>query len=361
MELAYLSVDHLRQQSQTPIVLGPRCEPPTIARCERLIARSTAMREITRLAPRIASTDAPVLIQGEPGVGKASVAREIHALSRQAANPFVRLACAAFRETELESELARLCSGELHGALGPSAESVRRGTLFLDGVCRLPSWAQVRLFDVLQESKRSGSAGSRTGLADFRLIASATCDLEAAMTQKQFHSGLYYYLDVVRIQIPPLRHRQEDIRSLAERFLAEAGSMRQSPGGTPWRFSTEAWQCLLRHPWPGNAWQLASVVAQAVVLAEGDEIGQTCILQSLSRSHRDQDCETLSLPLAGSLKQMERTIIEEVVQRCKGNKAAAARALGLHRRTLYRLLEDDKTPSDRGARDGASLFETMVS
>lgn len=186
-------------------------------------------------------------------------------------------------------------------------------------------------------------------------------DLDAAMTQKQFHSGLYYYLDVVRIHIPPLRYRQDDIRSLAERFLTEAGSMRRSPGGTPWRFSDEAWQCLLRHPWPGNAWQLAGVVAQAVVLADDDEIGQTCILQSLSRSHRDHDCETLSLPLAGSLKQMERTIIEEVVQRCKGNKAAAARTLGLHRRTLYRLLENDEGRADRSVKGESSLFETMVS
>ena len=161
------------------------------------------------------------------------------------------------------------------------------------------------------------------------------------MAENRFYSGLYYYLNAVRIDIPPLRHRQEDIRALAEHFLAGAAFPAcPAPGKVPRYFSAEAWQSLLQYDWPGNVLQLAAVVAHAAVLAEGPEIGQACFAGLLGRVRQHADSETISVPLAGGLKEMELALINEVVRRCRGNKAAAARALKLHRRTLYRLLEE---------------------
>jgi two-component system NtrC family response regulator len=161
------------------------------------------------------------------------------------------------------------------------------------------------------------------------------------VAENRFLPGLYYYLSAVRIDVPPLRHRQEDILPLAEHFLAVAVSAFRPPRNQlPWRFSDEARQALLRYDWPGNVLQLAAVVAHAVMLAEGPEVEQAALDGLLGKVRRRSDPEMISVPLAGSLKEIELAVIREVIRRCRGNKAAAARALGLHRRTLYRLLEE---------------------
>jgi DNA-binding NtrC family response regulator len=161
------------------------------------------------------------------------------------------------------------------------------------------------------------------------------------VVENRFYSGLYYYLNTVRIDIPPLRHRQEDIRSLAEHFLAAAAfPLSAALDKVPRHFSAEAWQSLLQYHWPGNVLQLAAVVAHAAGLAEGPEIGQACFAGLLGRVRQHADSETILVPLAGGLKNMKRAVINEVLRRCRGSKAAAARALKLHRRTLYRLLEE---------------------
>jgi DNA-binding NtrC family response regulator len=355
---------HVAESRPAPTLAVPDATRPPEPVRRQFIARSAPMREIAQLLPRIATTDAPVLIQGEPGVGKASVAREIHRLSRRAAGPFIHVACGALRESELENVLLRPFGWEGQNGGCSAMDACQHGTLFLDGVCRLPVWAQVRLFDVLQQNSVAGSSDSGHPAKDFRLMASAKCDLEAAMTQNQFYSGLYYYMNVIQVRIPPLRHRQEDIRALAEHFLAAAGAMREPMSGPPWRFAPDVWDCMLSYPWPGNAWELASVVTHAVVIADKTEIGRACLAQSLTQSRQTHDSETISVPLAGSLKEMERTIVEEVIQRCRGNKAAAARTLGLHRRTLYRLLEDEKTaswPTLQTSEAPATLLEASIS
>ena len=172
------------------------------------------------------------------------------------------------------------------------------------------------------------------------MIASDTCDLETAVAENRFYSGLYYYLNSVRIDIPPLRRREEDIVVLAEHFLTAAASMLGPPRSQlPWRFSQEARRCLLQCDWPGNVLQLAAVVANAALLAEGPEIDQAFVAGLLGSVRPRADFETISVPLAGGLKDMELALINEVLRRCRGNKAEAARALKLHRKTLYRLLE----------------------
>ena len=336
MEAANVPV--VRQQSG-------RCSPAAVESDGRVIARSAAMREILDAARQLAGTAIPVLLQGEIGVGKTTIAREIHRRSRFAAGPFVRIACGSLRESELERKLF----GESGDSVGEGArkpvgllglEPGQRGTVFLDGIAQLPVWAQIKLLDALQESREHGNDGALVP-GQARVIASTTCELKNAVIQNRFDARLFHYLDFFRIDIPPLRHRQDDVRALAEHFLAAAISeVHPSPQMPPRYFSEEAWQCLLQFDWPGNVLQLATVVAHATMLAEGPEIGPACVAALLGPMRQHSGCEMISVPLANSLREMELAIVNEMIRRCRGNKAAAARSLGLHRRTLYRLLEE---------------------
>lgn len=306
----------------------------------QVLARSPAMRNILAALSKIANTPIPVLLQGEIGVGKMAIAREIHRHSPFNTGPFVRVACATLAVSELREILFAESEGYLgvdtDGAAGHLGAS-QVGTLFLDGIADLPPWAQVKLLDLLQSSSRT----PKGGVIGPRVIASSTCDLETAVVEDHFNSRLYYYLNAVRIDVPPLRHRQEDILLLAEHFLAAAVPMLDSSQNQlPWRFSAEARQSLLKFDWPGNVLQLAAVVAQAAMLAEGPEIRLDSVAGLLGRVRPNRDSEMISVPLGGGLREIELKVIEEVVRRCGGNKAAAARALGLHRRTLYRLMEE---------------------
>jgi DNA-binding NtrC family response regulator len=330
--------------------------PPLHAPSGQIVARSGAMREVVELASRVARLETPVLIEGEPGVGKDVVARYVHGKSRRRHGPFVRVVCASFPESEVEERLFGQI-GSSHGVehrRPPSLLEAHRGTLVLDEVSRLPLWAQTRLLDVLQlavwaqtrlpdtlERGEGPSRGSEDdGLPDVRLMATTECDLEEAASHGRFDQGLYYYLSVVRIHVPPLRHRQEDIRALAQHYLLLINSTAgRLPDGTARSFSDEAWDCLLGYDWPGNAPQLASVVARAAVLADSAEIGPECLKASMGEMPRRDSAETVAVPMSGGLTAMELAIVEEVIHRCRGNKAAAARTLRLHRRTLYRILK----------------------
>ena len=305
------------------------------------IARSTAMCEILGLVRKIARANVPVLIQGEIGTGKQTIAREIHRQSPRAARPLVHVVCGSLRESDMEEKLfGPSWNGAQRSPSGPAhlLELSQGSTLFLDGVTQLPLWAQVKLLDALQGSNGRSREGEATIAADPRVIASSTCDPQTAVAENRFYPGLYYYLNAVRMDVPPLRRRQEDIRALAEHFLAEASSA--TPNNVRPRFSAEAWQSMLQYDWPGNVLQLAAVVARAAMMAEGPEMGQACFAGLLDGACEQADSETISVSLTGGLKSMELALINEVIRRCRGNKAAAARALRLHRRTLYRLLEE---------------------
>ena len=317
---------------------------------DRIIAASKAMREILEVVARCASTNVAVLLCGEPDTGKETIAREIHRRSRRAAAPFVRVACGALRESDLAEQLFGQRQRKASGVPTPVTllNRAQGGTLFLENVEEMSPWSQAMLLDVLQRG--SGDAGGmEDAAANVRVLASTTVDLRAAVARRAFLSSLYYYLNVVLIQVPPLRNRGPDIRPLVEKYLAIANSMRPSQlGKPPCRFSEEAVQCLLGYDWPGNTLQLASVVAHAVLLADGEEIGPATIAESLSEVGQRDLSATISVPLAGGLKEIERSIVEAVVERCRGNKAAAARMLRVHRRTLYRMLQDE-TPASKAA------------
>ncbi len=320
------------------------------ARCGPIVAASKAMREILELVRVAAPADLPVLIRGEPDTGKELIAREIHRRSRRAAGPFVRVACGALCEAELAERIFGDPQRESdRGSRTPAAllQAAQGGTLFLENVSQLPPWCQLRLLEVLQQGGGFGAARSEAAAVDVRVIGSTTADLHAATARQDFSPRLYYYLNVVEIHIPPLRHRPQDIRPLAEAFLARANALAPvQDGKAPCRFAEDALQGLLEYDWPGNALQLASVVARAALLSEDGEIGRAQIAQSLGAIAPRDDSDSIPVPLAGGLKSMERSIIETVIERCRGNKAAAARVLRLHRRTLYRILQEDSSPKN---------------
>jgi DNA-binding NtrC family response regulator len=314
----------------------------------QLVVCSPAMQAVVELAGRVAATDAAVLIQGEIGTGKALLAYHIHQRSHRAGGPFVRAACEAMRETEVDEMLfGRPGQGETGNGDGHESPwrecllaSARGGSLFLQNVAHLPFSTQVKLFDALQGGDRDWPSLPEACQRDVRVIASTREDLKTAVAEHRFYSGLYYLLDVVPIAVPPLRQRREDIRRLADYFLA-AVSRAWGLGDPPPHFSDQAWECLLASDWPGNARQLAGIVARAVALGGGGQIPRECVVELLQPGAAPHGAsDTLCLPMAGGLRAMERWIIEEVIRRCHGNKAAAARTLGLHRRTLYRMLED---------------------
>jgi DNA-binding NtrC family response regulator len=347
-----------RQTRRRPACRAPACQcgedtapppgnpcPATSAESARFIAASRLTQEVLETAWRCAPTDAPVLIHGEPDTGKELLAREMHRRSRRAAGPFVHVACGALRDSELAQRLFGQPDRAIErGAEAPGSllEKVHGGTLFLENVAELPLWAQVKLLDVLQQ-ERCFRAGSNESVAlDVRVMASTAVDLRAAVARDAFLSSLYYYLNVVEIHVPPLRHRPQDIRPLAERCLALANSMRNGQGtAAPRRFSDDAFQCLTDYAWPGNILQLRSVVTHAVLLAEDDEISGATVAKLLGAFIPHNDADTVSVPLMGGLKDIERAVIAAVIERCGGNKAAAARMLRLHRRTLYRILHDE--------------------
>ncbi len=315
------------------------------AACElgRIIAASKAMREILDVVRKSAPTDAPVLIYGEPDTGKKLIACEMHRQSRRQTGPLVHVVCGGLRESDLAEKLfgcGENGTWRSSPAQLPLVEQARGGTLYLEDVVQLPLWSQVRLLEVLQQGRNAGGTGSSGAAVDVRVIASSTVDLSMAMVQRVFLSSLYYYLKVIEIHVPPLRHRSQDIAPLAERYLAIANATRASQGGRPpCHFAEEAVQCLEKYDWPGNKLQLASIVAHAALLTDGDEITPVQVRELLGDVVSRDDAETISIPLIGGLKEIECAVVAAVIERCRGNKAEAARVLGLHRRELYRILQ----------------------
>jgi DNA-binding NtrC family response regulator len=304
---------------------------------DTIVARSAVMRQVCDLVAKIAPTTAAVLIRGEPGVEKGTVARAIHLQSRRAAGPFVHVNCRAVREAELPDRLFGAHPRDGEGDQQGLIQAARGGTVFLSQIDQLPLWAQAQLLDALQNGCVLRCGDLRPAPMDVRVIASTSGDLEAAVAEGRFFRPLYYHLNVVSLRVPPLRERPQALEILAQRCLEQTVAQQGVASGQPWRFSPAAWQCLRSYDWPGNLPELASVVARAVALSAGPEIGKEAIeLPSLKAA--GGGCETFPVSLAGDLRRIQRSIIDEVIQRNGGNKAAAARVLGLHRRTLYRIL-----------------------
>jgi two-component system, NtrC family, response regulator AtoC len=308
---------------------------------QNIVGRGRKMQEVLALVERVAPTNSTVLIGGESGVGKDLIARAIHQNSRRAAGPFIKINSTAIPETLFESELFGFERGAFTGALASKPgkfELADKGTLFLDEIGDVPAAIQVKLLRVLQEREFERLGGTKTLKVDIRMIAATNRDLRAALEEGTFREDLYYRLNVVPIDIPPLREHKEDIPDLVNHFLARfaADSEREIEGITP-----AALNALMEYHWPGNIRQLENSVERAVALSSGRLIDVMDI--HLDKGHgKGVTAPSASadqfLPEGMTMEQWEDNMIREALRRANGNKSQAARLLGLSRNALrYRL------------------------
>jgi len=316
---------------------------------ELIVGMSRPMIDLYKAIGRVALTDAAVLVLGESGSGKELVARSIHHHSRRADKPFVVVNCAALPAELLESELFGHEKGAFTGALGRREgkfESAKGGTVFLDEIGELPLSLQPKLLRVLQEHTFERIGSSETTSADFRLIAATNRNLTDEIDEKRFRADLFYRLEVFTVMVPPLRERRTDILPLAEHFLRCFGERNAL---APTGLTEDAVLLLQQHNYPGNVRELEHLIERSAIVASGRIITADIIAASLEKRNevRAEDLrELLSLPFHESVAAWERMLIETALLESRGNKADAARRLGIQRRLLYEKLNGRSPKSD---------------
>jgi two-component system NtrC family response regulator len=300
---------------------------------EDIIGSSDAMKAVLSVVRKVARTDVPVLIGGESGTGKELIANAIHRLGPRKDGPFVAINCAAIPESLLESELFGYEKGSFTGATTlrrGKVEYAHGGTLFLDEIGDLAPELQVKILRFLQE-KVIERLGGRTSIAvDSRIIAATHQDLEASVRENRFREDLYFRLAVVRIPLPPLRERGDDVIELAQHLAAAFSRELKRP---PAKLSKAAVEALRRHCWPGNVRELQNRVKRALVLSEGPQINPAEL--ELETSSENQASGST---LKEARQEVEREIIARTLRESNGNISRTARALGISRPTLYDLL-----------------------
>jgi DNA-binding NtrC family response regulator len=300
-----------------------------------MIGRSSAMQEVFATVARVAPTRATVLLAGESGVGKDMIARAIHFHSPRRERPFVKINCTALPENLMESELFGYEKGAFTGAVSSKPgkfEQADTGTVFLDEIGDVPAAVQVKLLRVLQERELERLGSNKTRHIDVRVIAATNVDLRVALENGTFREDLYYRLNVLPINIPPLRQRKEDIPYLAAHFLRKLAV----DLGRECTLSADAIEKLLSYDWPGNVRELENVLERSIVLCGGTELSADDIKLDTNRSRHAPAAGFL--PDGMSLDAYEQSIIREALQRANGNKSQAARLLGITRNALrYRL------------------------
>jgi DNA-binding NtrC family response regulator len=300
-----------------------------------IIGESKAMTQVFRVIEKIAPTQATVLITGESGTGKELVARAIHYRSGHPSAPFVAVNCAAIPHELLESELFGHVKGAYTGATDTRAgffQTANGGTLFLDEISSMSLPMQAKLLRVLQEKEFYMVGDKKPIKVNLRIIAATNLDLPSLVKNEAFREDLFYRLNVVNIQLPPLREREDDIilliRLFAEKYARETGR-KEAPA-----FSRQALETLLHYHWPGNVRELQNMVYNLLIMTEGDEIG----VADLPPALRYAPAHTPSL--TKTLKELERDYIRQVLASVDGNKTEAARILGIDRKTLREKLKD---------------------
>ena len=305
---------------------------------EKMIGKSAAMQKIAELIKKVAPSKATVLITGESGVGKEVVADAIHALSPRSGHECVKAHCAALSESLLESELFGHEKGAYTGAeqmVKGRFELAHNSTIFLDEIGEINPATQVKLLRVLQEKKFERVGGSQTIEVDARVIAATNRNLEALVKEGKFREDLYYRLNVVRIEVPPLRERKDDIPLLIAHFLKEFEGEARDMGKTITGVSSRARSALYKYDWPGNIRELKNCIESAVVMCSGGEIE----LDDLPPTVRGASAaENIVIPAGSTLEEAEKIVIEQTLAANKGNKSKTADALGIGRKTLQRKL-----------------------
>ena len=329
-------------------------------RHELVIGRTAAMQEVYKVIGRVAPTDATVLVQGETGTGKELVAKAIHYHSARN-GPFVALNCSAIPNELLESELFGYERGAFTGAVERRIgkfEAAAGGTLFLDEIADMPLALQAKLLRVLQEREFTRVGGRDAIRADVRIIAASNQDLEGAVRASRFREDLFFRLNVVRIQVPPLRDRRGDIPELIEFFIDKVN---RDLGTTIVGVSDDARELLLRHGWPGNVRELENAILRAAVLARG---GRMLVREDFDLAGQPRQLPAETLPLeeavrrrlaellhadagavprdvhAALISAVERPMIEVALERAGGNQVKAAEILGINRNTLRKKITD---------------------
>ena len=302
-----------------------------------LVGKSPAVQRLMDTIVQIAPSRASVLITGESGTGKELVADAIVNFSDRKNKSFVKVHCAALNENLLESELFGHVKGAFTGAVADRKgrfEQADGGTVFLDEIGEINQSTQIKLLRVLQEHEFEKVGGEKTIKTDVRIIAATNRNLEEEIKAGRFREDLYYRLNVVRLEVPPLRDRKDDIALLATHFLNLFNEEnRKNISG----FTSQASKALYSYDWPGNIRELRNCIESAVVLARADVIDITDLPPSVSKARNNDE---IVIPLGTTMEEAERMIINATLAYCKGNKTKTADVLGLGRKTIQRKLDD---------------------
>ncbi len=304
---------------------------------ESIIGKSTEMQRIFQMVRKAASTKAAVLITGESGTGKELIANALHNLSLRKDNPFIKVHCAALSETLLESELFGHEKGAFTGAVAQKRgrfELANTGTIFLDEIGEINQNVQIKILRVLQDKRFERVGGEETLEVDVRVIAATNRNLEEEIAQGRFREDLFYRLNVVHIQVPPLRDRKDDIPLMLNAFLDE---FNRENNKFITGFDARSRSALYKYDWPGNIRQLRNCVESAVVMCSGNEI----TLEDLPPTVRGAaESNVIQVPVGITMAEAEKIIIQQNLASNQGNKTKTADILGIGRKTLHRKLEE---------------------
>jgi DNA-binding NtrC family response regulator len=304
----------------------------------KVVGRSKAMKNVMDIVRSVSPKNVNILLTGETGTGKEMVANLIHYNSPRSGSPFIKMNCAAFSEGVLESELFGHEKGAFTGALTKRIgrfELADRGTIFLDEIGDIPLGTQIKLLRVLQEKEFERVGGNETIKVDVRVIAATNQNLKQMIKEKKFREDLYYRLNVVHIDLPPLRDRKDDIPTLVSTFM---NKMNEEKGYNVNRITREAMQMLLNYRWPGNVRELENTVESAMALSEKDLI-EPKYMPSFLLFSQTQEGDFYQVPQDLTLYEIEQEIIKIALERTGGNQTRAAKLLGIGLRTLQRKVK----------------------
>jgi len=311
-----------------------------------VFARSEKMGEALSLAERVAATDTNVLITGESGAGKDVIAAFVHSKSARASQPFVKIDCATLPGELLEAELFGYERGAFTGASEAKPgrfEAAQKGTVVLDEIAHLSTGAQAKLLRVIDSHEFERLGGRKTIKLDARLLALTNVDLNEAVRRGAFREDLFYRLNVLRIEVPPLRERGDDLSQLIDYFLRLYADKH---GRKLERITARALKLLQSYDFPGNARELANIIERAVIVATGPQLQEADLPASITDAIKAKREREAPLTLA----QLEAAYIAEMLETTKGNKTECARLLGISRKNLYEKIAryDLEQTSDRG-------------
>ena len=307
---------------------------------QNIICKSKAMIHVLKTIAKVSDTDVSVLIQGETGTGKELIARAIHENSSRKNAPFIEVDCGALPPNLIESELFGYVKGAFTGAHSTKIgllDAANGGTVFLDEINNLPPQFQLKFLRVLQQKKIRRIGDNKERTVDFRLITASSVDLKQAVQKGQFRQDLYYRLNTVSIDLPPLRERKEDIFVLASHFLNMYSELHHRPVIA---FSPDFLKALENYDWKGNVRELEHVIERAVILSEGTELSIDDLPPEIKGAKAYDDLPEADLSLEDYIKQAKKRYIEKILRQCNGKKVEAANRLKINRSYLFTLIKE---------------------